>query len=171
MTLLEWPKERSEGLGRSILDLREKLCLCPRCAGLSESEICPICADPGRDERVLCLVAQWDSVLALEETGQYKGKYMILGGVLDPLDGVVPSMLQFPLLNERLREGAVSELILALGATMQAETTASHIKNMLAREHPRVRLTRLAQGMPLGSEVKYIDKETLKQSMAYRQEL
>ena len=171
MTLLQWPGERSRDLGRSILELRERLCLCARCAGLSEAEVCPICADPARDEESLCLVSQWDSVLALEETGLYRGKYLVLGGLLDPLEGVTPAQLEFNRLAERLAEGSVRELILALGTTMQAESTASHIKNMLVRSHPAIRLTRLAQGIPLGAEVKYIDKETLRQSMAYRQDL
>jgi recombination protein RecR len=171
MTLLQWPGERSRELGRSILELRERLCLCSRCAGLSETEVCPICADPARDEESLCLVSQWDSVLALEETGLYRGKYLILGGLLDPLEGIAPAQLEFNRLAERLAEGSVMELILALGTTMQAESTASHVKNMLARSHPSVRLTRLAQGIPLGAEVKFIDKETLRQSMTYRQDI
>lgn len=171
MTLLQWPGERSRELGRSILELRERLCLCSRCAGLSETEVCPICADPARDEESLCLVSQWDSVLALEETGLYRGKYLILGGLLDPLEGIAPAHLEFNRLAERLAEGSVMELILALGTTMQAESTASHVKNMLARSHPSVRLTRLAQGIPLGAEVKFIDKETLRQSMTYRQDI
>lgn len=171
MTLLQWPGERSRELGRSILELRERLCLCSRCAGLSESEVCPICADPARDEESLCLVSQWDSVLVLEETGQYRGKYLILGGLLDPLEGVTPAQLEFNRLAARLAEGSVRELILALGTTMQAESTASHVKNLLVRNHPAVRLTRLAQGIPLGAEVKFIDKETLRQSMTYRQDV
>jgi len=171
MTLLQWPGERSRELGRSILELRERLCLCSRCAGLSETEVCPLCADPARDEESLCLVSQWDSVLALEEMGLYRGKYLILGGLLDPLEGITPAQLEFNRLAERLAEGSVKELILALGTTMQAESTASHVKNMLARNHPDVRLTRLAQGIPLGAEVKFIDKETLRQSLSYRQDI
>jgi len=171
MTLLQWPRERTMDLGRRIGDLRERLCLCSRCGGLSETAVCPVCADPTRGDEELCLVSQWDSVLVLEEAGGFRGRYLILGGLLDPLEGVGAGNLAFGRLAERLREGQVRELVLALGTTLQAETTASHIKNMVARDHPGVRLTRLAQGIPLGSEVKYVDRETLKQSVRYRQDV
>jgi recombination protein RecR len=171
MTLLQWPRERTVDLGRRIGDLREHMCLCSRCGGLSETQVCPVCADPTRGDEELCLVSQWDSVLVLEESGGFRGRYLILGGLLDPLEGVGAGNLAFGRLAERLREGRVRELILALGTTLQAETTASHIKNMVARDHPGVRLTRLAQGIPLGAEVKYVDRETLKQSVRYRQDV
>jgi len=171
MTLLEWPRGRAETLGEGILRLRERLCLCSRCFGLSETSVCPVCADPSRDPQQLCIVAQWDSVMLLEETAQFGGFYLVLGGLLDPLDGVTPGNLRLDALRARLREGDITECILALGATLAAESTASHIKNLLAREFPGVRLTRLAQGIPLGTEVKYVDKETLSQSLRYRQDL
>lgn len=171
MTLLEWPRGRADALGEGILRLRERLCLCTRCAGLSETPVCPICADATRDQGQLCLVAQWDSVLLLEATGQFSGQYLVLGGLLDPLEGVTPGQLRLDALRARLAEGQVTECILALGATLAAEATASHIKNLLDREFPGLRLTRLAQGIPLGAEVKYVDKETLSQSMRFRQDL
>jgi recombination protein RecR len=171
MTLLEWPRGRAENLGEGILRLRERLCLCERCFGLSETPVCPVCADPSRDAAKLCIVSQWDSIMLLEETAQFGGYYLVLGGLLDPLDGVTPGQLRLDALRARLRSGEVEECILALGATLAAESTASHIKNMLAREFPGVRLTRLAQGIPLGAEVKYVDKETLSQSLRYRQDL
>jgi recombination protein RecR len=171
MTLLEWPRARAESLGEGILRLRERLCLCERCGGLSETPVCPVCADPTRDATLLCLVPQWDAVMLLEETNQYAGYYLVLGGLLDPLEGVGPGQLRLDALRARFAEGGVQECILALGATLAAETTASHIKNMLDRDFPGVRLTRLAQGIPLGAEVKYVDKETLSQSMRYRQDL
>jgi recombination protein RecR len=171
MTLLEWPRGRADTLGQAILRLRERLCLCERCAGLSETPVCPICADPARDPSLLCLVPQWDAVLLLEATGQFHGSYLVLGGLLDPLEGVTPGQLRLDALRARLAEGQVRECILALGATLAAEATASHIKNLLDREFPGLRLTRLAQGIPLGAEVKYVDKETLSQSMRYRQDL
>jgi len=171
LTLLKWPKERTQGLGRAIHALRENLCLCSRCAGLAESDPCPICADPARNPEQLCLVSEWDSLLVLEETGLYKGRYLILGGLLAPLDGVDAGSLEIDRLTARLAQGEIQEVILALGTTMEAEATASYLKNLIERHHPAVRLTRLAQGIPLGAEVKYIDKETLKQSMVYRQDL
>jgi recombination protein RecR len=171
MTLLEWPRGRAESLGEGIVRLRERLCLCARCAGLSETPVCPICSDPVRDQSQLCLVAQWDSVLLLESTGQFAGQYLVLGGLLDPLEGVTAGQLRLDALRARLGEGQIRECILALGATLAAEATASHIKNLLDREFPGLRLTRLAQGIPLGAEVKYVDKETLSQSMRYRQDL
>jgi len=171
MTLLEWPRGRAEALGEGILRLRERLCLCSRCFGLSETSLCPVCADPTRTPDQLCVVAQWDSVMLIEETSQFSGHYLVLGGLLDPLEGVTPGQLHLDALRARLAEGTVVECILALGATLAAESTASHIKNLLAREFPGVHLTRLAQGIPLGAEVKYVDKETLSQSMRYRQDL
>jgi recombination protein RecR len=170
MTLLQWPKDRAVDLGQRIRDLRERLCLCSRCRGLTN----PRCAGmrgPARTDEELCLVSQWDSVLVLEETGQYRGRYFVLGGLLDPLEGVGAGSLAFGQLAERLGEGRVRELLLALGTTVQAEATASHIKNMVARDHPGIRLTRLAQGIPLGAEVKYVDRETLRQSVRYRQDV
>ncbi|WP_243363837.1 recombination mediator RecR [Fundidesulfovibrio terrae] len=171
LTLLKWPKERTQLLGRAVHDLRENLFLCSSCAGLAESDPCPICSDPARNAESLCLVSEWDSMLALEETGLYKGRYLILGGLISPLDGVDPSSLEIDRFRRRLSEGAVREVILALGTTLEAEATASYLKNMVERAHPGVRLTRLAQGIPLGAEVKYVDKETLKQSMVHRQDL
>lgn len=170
LALLQMPRPRADAVGQSVLELREKLCLCERCASLAESSPCPICADPARDEDQLCVVAEWDSLLALEEMGLYKGRYLVLGGLVSPLDGVAAEGLQFDLLRRRLAEGEVRELILALGATLDAEATASYVKTM-AEKFPGVTVTRLAQGIPIGGEVKYMDRETLRQSLSFRQKI
>lgn len=169
LTLLKMPDERARGFGRSVIDLRDNLCLCGRCGSLAETSPCELCSDPGRDPAQLCLVAEWDSLLALEEMGVYKGLYMILGGLISPLDGVDACTLEFDRLKARLDTGEVTELILALGATVESESTCSYVKNLLEQGWPGVRVTRLAQGIPMGGEVKYMDKETLKQSLKHRQ--
>ena len=171
LTLLDLPRERAEGVGRSIIELRERLCLCERCACLAESSPCSICSDPARDASSLCLVADWDSMLALEQMGMFKGLYLVLGGLISPLDGVDASRLEFERLRRRLAEGEVRELILALGATLEAEATASHTKNMIEAAFPNVKVSRLAQGIPMGAEVKFMDKETLRQSLLHRQDV
>ncbi|MGE4298723.1 MAG: recombination mediator RecR [Desulfovibrionaceae bacterium] len=171
LTLLKWPEARTRQLGQAVYELRDKLCLCDRCGSLADADPCPICADPRRSPDLLCLVSEWDSLLALEQGGFYKGTYMILGGLLSPLDGVAPEALELDRLRRRLAEGAVREIILALGTTLEAENTASYVKNLVEREYPGIKVSRLAQGIPLGSEVKYIDRETLRQSLLYRQEL
>ena len=171
LTMLKWPEARTRDLGQSIAGLRDKLHLCRRCNGLSATETCAICSNPERDEDLLCLVSEWDSLLVLEDGGFYKGLYMILGGLLAPLDGVDASGLEIGKLRARLAEGRVREVILALGTTLEAENTASYIKGMLEREFPGVRISRLAQGIPLGAEVKYMDRETLRQSLVHRQEV
>lgn len=169
LALLKLPREQAEAVGRSVLTLRERLCLCSTCASLAESDPCPICADPGRDRGQLCVVSEWDSLLALEEMGLFRGTYLVLGGLLSPLDGVGPQALEFDLLRRRLASGEVRELILALGSTLDAENTASHIKNMAAQHYAAVSVSRLAQGIPMGAEVKYMDRETLRQSLMHRQ--
>ncbi len=171
LALLKMPREQAAAVGQSVLHLRERLCLCRTCASLAEEDPCPICADGSRDRGQLCLVAEWDSLLALEEMNLFRGTYLVLGGLLSPLDGVGPSGLEFDLLRRRLGSGEVRELILALGATLDAENTASHVKNIVAQGFPGITISRLAQGIPMGAEVKYMDRETLRQSLLHRQAL
>lgn len=171
LTLLKMPPEKSRNVGGSIIELRESLCMCEECASLAESSPCALCSDPSRDRSRLCLVSEWDALLVLEEMGMFKGRYLVLGGLISPLDGVEPAQLEFDRLRRHLCSGEIKELILALGATMDAENTASHVKNMVTREFPGITVTRLAQGIPMGGEVKYMDKETLRQSLLYRQDV
>lgn len=167
MTLLKWPEAETRRLGQNIHALRDSLHLCARCGGLSASDPCAICADTARSRDTLCLVTEWDSMLTLEEGGFYRGHYLILGGLLGPQEG--PPDLER--LDRRLAEGEVRELILALGATVEAENTAAYVRETVRRRFPALRVSRLAQGIPLGAEVKYMDKETLRQSLRFRQEL
>jgi recombination protein RecR len=171
MSLLQWPVAETRRLGASIHDLRDNLHLCSRCGGLAATDPCPICTDPARSPDTLCLVAEWDSMLTMEEGGFYHGQYLILGGLLAPLEQMNAEALHIDRLLARLREGQVTELVLALGATAEAENTASYVCNQVRVHAPQVHLSRLAQGIPLGAEVKFMDKETLKQSMRFRQVL
>lgn len=169
LTILKWPENRARDLGKAVYELRDRLCFCERCNGLADSSPCSLCSDLSRDPAQLVLVAEWDSLLAMENGGFFRGHYMILGGLLDPLEGGGPSGLELDRLKSRLAEGEVRELILGLGTTMDAENTASYIHSLVSGEFPEVKVTRLAQGIPLGAEVKYVDKETLKQSLLHRQ--
>ena len=168
MTLLKWPESETRRLGRSISELRDRLCLCARCGALSDTDPCSICADPARQEAVLCVVTEWDSLLVLEDGGFFKGRYFILGGLLSPLDSMAEH-LELERLFARLGENRVEEVVLALGATVEAENTAVFVRNLLRSRFPRVQVSRLAQGIPLGAEVRFMDRETLRQSLQYRQ--
>lgn len=171
MTFLKWPEAETRRLGRSIHDLRDNLHLCSECGALTEADPCSVCRDPARTEESLCLVADWDSMLAIENGGFYHGRYFILGGMLAPLDNADRDSLELDKLDARLQRGEVTELILALGATVEAENTASFIRTRVHARFPSIRITRLAQGIPLGAEVRFMDKDTLQQSLRYRQEL
>ena len=168
MTLLKWPEAETRRLGKGIHDLRDNLHLCSRCGGLSATDPCDICKDENRSRDTLCLVNEWDSMLTLDEGGFYHGQYMILGGLLAPLANMDSDSLDLDRLISRLEEGEIHELILALGATIDAENTASFIRNLVRKRFPHIRVSRLAQGIPLGAEVKYMDRETLRQSLQYR---
>ncbi|MFO7816392.1 MAG: recombination mediator RecR [Thermodesulfobacteriota bacterium] len=169
MTLLKWPEENARNMGRSIAELRDNLCICSECRTLSDCDPCSICSDPARNTGQLCIVAEWDSVLNMEEIGLYRGKYFVLGGLLSPLDGVSSQNLEFSALRRRLAGEDIQEVILALGTIMEAENTGSYLRTMLENEFPDLSLTRLAQGIPVGTELKYIDRDTLRQSLEHRQ--
>ena len=170
MTLLKWPESQTRRLGQAVFELRDRLGLCARCGALADQDPCPICADPARQETMLCVVAEWDSMLTMEGGGFFKGRYFILGGLLSPLDNMDADGLELERLFARLGEGAVEEVVLALGATVEAENTAAFVRNLLTSRFPSVRVSRLAQGIPLGAEVKFMDRETLRQSLQYRQQ-
>lgn len=171
MMFLKWPESETRRLGQAIYELRDKLHLCFSCGALTDGELCSVCSDTERVDEFLCLVSEWDSMVTLEEGGFFQGKYLILGGLLAPLDNMNTDTLELERLTNRLTEGRIKEVILALGATIEAETTATFIRNFILQHFPHIRITRLAQGIPLGAEVKFMDKETLRQSLQYRQEL
>lgn len=171
MTLLKWPEPETRRLGMGIAELRDSLHLCSRCGALTETDPCPVCSDPTRTTDMLCVVAEWDSMLTLEEGAFYRGRYFILGGLMAPLDNMNADVLELDRLDKRLAEGEISEVVLALGATLEAENTASLLRSRLGRAFPNIRVSRLAQGIPLGAEVKFMDRETLRQSLQFRQEL
>ncbi len=170
MVFLKWPESETRRLGKAIHDLRDDLRLCSRCGGLTANDPCVVCSDPRREESTLCLVAEWDSMLTLEEGGIYNGHYLILGGLLQSGSSNTEG-LELQKLSSRLSEGNVHELVLGLGTTIEADTTGFYIRNLVQKNFPHIKVTRLAQGIPLGSEVKFMDKETLRQSLQFRQEL
>lgn len=161
-------KKRSEGLAlATALDeamRRIKACQC--CFGLSEDDICAICLDTRRDEQKLCVVEQVSDVVAIEQSGHYDGRYFVLGGHLSPLDGVNARDLHMDALVARLNQNLVAELILATGATAEGQTTAYFIYDIAKSLVPTI--TRLAQGIPMGGELGYVDGLTLSQAMQNR---
>lgn len=171
MTLLVWPDGDTRRLGRSILELRDRLHVCSMCGAVADSDPCSICKDPDRQEDLLCVVPEWDSLLAMEAGGFFRGRYCILGGLLSPLDNMDGGKLRLERLLDRLKTGHVREVVLALGATVEAENTATFLRGLIRKYAPGVRVSRLAQGIPLGAEVKFMDHETLRQSLQFRQPL
>ncbi len=169
--LLEIPEHKVRSLGESIISLRENLTICERCGGFADRSPCDICLDPTRDDSKLCVVSDWDGLMLFETTKIFKGRYLILGGLLSPLEGKNPEHLRIGLLKKRLSEGKVQEVILALGSTKDAELTESFLRDLIVSNYPHIQLTRLAQGIPVGLELKYVDHESLKQSIRYRQKL
>lgn len=169
MVLLKWPADETRSFGESIARLRDELHLCDRCGALCESRLCHICTDPARQDDLLCVVPDWDSLLAIEAGRFFHGRYVILNGLISPLDNMPSDALEIDRLERILSEGRVTEVVFALGATVEADATASFIKARINAGFPGIQVTRLAQGIPLGQEVKSTDGETLRQALKYRQ--
>lgn len=170
MRLLEWPESDTKRLGANITALRDDLALCPSCGGISSNgNLCEICQDATRSKSLMCIVAEWDGMLALEAGGFYNGQYYVLGGL--PRPGARDIFLDKERFLKRMADREIREVILALGSTIDAENAATFIRDMLRQHYPHIVTSRLAQGMPLGAEVKHMDQETLRQSMQHRQTL
>lgn len=164
--LLRREEREVTALGESLIRLRRDICYCKRCHNICESELCAICASPRRDSRTVCVVENVKDVMSIENTGQYNGVYHVLGGLISPIDGIGPDSLEINSLIERVAQGDVDEVILALSSTMEGDTTNFYIYRRLG--NMPVKLTQLARGMSVGNEIEYTDEITLGRSLLNR---
>ncbi len=164
--ILHSPLKEAEQLAAGILDIRQKVRICSLCFALSETETCHTCSDPSRNTSLLCVVEQPADMVAIEKSGSFKGLYHVLSGVLSPMNGVGPDNIRIRELIERTREGKIKEIILATGTSVEGEATASYIAQCLLR-YP-VKVTRIASGVPIGGDLKYVDQVTLRRAMETR---
>ena len=151
----------------TIARMRQEVKHCSVCHNISDSDVCPICSDPRRDTTTICVVENIQDVMAVENTQQYQGLYHVLGGVISPMDGVGPADLEIESLVERVRQGGVKEVILALSSTMEGDTTNFYIFRKLA-PYTEVKLTIIARGISVGDELEYTDEVTLGRSILNR---
>ncbi|MCD4669700.1 MAG: recombination mediator RecR [Actinomycetia bacterium] len=167
--LLKLPPKQIDDFARSLVEMKEKVKFCSICRNLSEEDICHICRDGSRDQEKICIVEEVGDVTILEKTGQYRGLYHILGGLLSPIENIGPAELRIPRLMERIKKNKVSEVIIALNPTVEGESTAMYIKKMATPLG--VRLTMLASGLPVGGDLEYADEITIGRALADRREI
>ena len=165
--LLKQPREEAARLARAVAALGERVRSCSRCGNLTEADPCAICADPRRDQATVCVVEEASDVMAIERAGEYRGVYHVLGGRLSPLDGVGPEQLSIAALARRVGNGGgVREVILATNSSVEGEATAHYVERVV--QAAGVGVSRLARGLPVGSELEYADGETIAQAIAAR---
>jgi recombination protein RecR len=166
--LLQVPNEEGLALARAIEEVKARVRFCRQCGNLTEEELCPICLDGRRDRTTICVVEQPVDVVSLERTAEYRGLYHVLGGALSPLDGVEPQHLRIDELLQRVQDDGVREVVLATNPNATGEATASYLADRL---RGRVRVTRLASGLPVGGDLEYADEVTLGRALAGRREM
>ena len=164
--LLKLPKENTSHLTKALNDLREQINFCTSCHNLSDVPLCEICSNPARDDSMLCVVEDIRDVIAIENTGQFKGYYHVLGGIISPIDGIGPKDLNLDSLEQKVKQGKLKEIIFALSATMEADTTNFYIFKILAPYE--IKTSAIARGIPVGDELEYTDEVTLGRSILKR---
>jgi recombination protein RecR len=169
--LLNQSKEYLESLGEKIKNLPKIFKTCSVCFNFSEDDPCAICRAPNRDKSVLCVVATPQDLSIVESTGEFKGIYHVLGGVLNPLEGITADKLRIKELLERINKNGIKEIILALNPDMQGETTMLYLKKMIQTIKKPIKVTRLARGLPVGGTVEYADEVTLSDALKDRKEI
>jgi recombination protein RecR len=168
--LLKQPNEHADRLARAVNAVAEKIRSCAVCGNLTEEDPCAICSDTRRDPSIVCVVEEASDIGAIERSGEYEGLYHVLGGHLSPLDGVGPEDLRIESLRDRLANGSgVQEVILATNPSMEGEVTATYVRRML--DEMKVRVTRIALGLPVGGDLEYADRVTIAQALLARREM
>lgn len=167
--VLRAPREDAERLAQAIFDVKDKLGLCAICNNISDAEQCPYCRDPNRDRTVICVVEEPHNILPVETTRTFEGLYHVLHGAVSPLRGIGPEQLRIKSLVERLGSGDVREVILATNPTVEGEATAAYLSRLL--KPLGVRVTRIAMGIPVGSDLEFADEVTMSKSLENRREM
>jgi recombination protein RecR len=167
--LLRAPQEDALRLAEAIRAVKERVRFCSACGNFAEADPCLLCTDERRDDQIVCVVEQPGDVLAFERTGQFKGRYHVLGGALSPLDGTHPDNLRIRELLNRLREGRIQEVIIATNPNVAGEATSMYLSRLLAPLG--VKVTRIARGVPMGSDLEYSDLVTLARALEGRREV
>jgi recombination protein RecR len=153
-------------LAQALLDLKGKVSLCQRCFAFADEDLCPLCANPARQTGVIMVVADPGDLLAIEKVGWYQGRYHVLGGVLSPLEGVGPDDLRIRELLDRIKQEDITEVILALNPNLEGEATTTYLSQEL--KPLGVKVSRIAYGLPMGGDIKYADRDTLREALNYR---
>jgi recombination protein RecR len=167
--LLRVPREDAERLAQALLDVKDKLTLCAECNNISDSELCLYCRDPHRDHSLLCVVEEPHNILPVETTNTFRGVYHVLHGAISPLRGIGPEQLKIKGLVDRVHNGELQEIILATNPTVEGEATAVYLSRLLKPLGPRV--TRIAMGIPVGSDLEFADEVTMSRSLENRREM
>lgn len=170
MHLLRMECDSVDGMTRAIDRFRHDIKHCQRCNNLSDTELCPICQDQERDRSTICVVEQVADLLSIENTHQYRGLYHVLGGVISPMQGIAPSDLKIDLLCERIAEGEIREVILAISTSVEGETTLFYLMSRL-RQFPDLKVTTIARGIGFGDELEYVDELTITHALMNRRTL
>ena len=166
--LLRVPKDEAAALAGAIADVKERVRFCSECGNLTEEDVCAICRDTRRDQAVVCVVEQPADLISVERTHEYRGLYHVLGGALSPIDGVEPEHLRIGQLLQRVERNGIQEVVLATNPNMTGEATAAYLADRL---RGRVRVTRLASGLPVGGDLEYADEVTLGRALSGRREM
>lgn len=166
-SLINTSKDYNTLLATSISEIQDKVRPCSICGAFTETDPCPICSDPMRDRTQLCIVEQPQDVITIQSSGAYNGMFHVLGGAINPLNGVGPENLRFKELLKRIEEGAFTEIIIATNPTEEGDTTALYIRHIL-KDNQNLNLTRLASGLPIGGDLEYADRITLTRSFRGR---
>lgn len=168
-SVLDMSNEDAEALSQAILDAKAKIHLCPICQNLTDREICAICDDESRDRSTICVVSDVRTVLAMEKVREYRGQYHVLHGVISPLSGITPDQLKIKELLARLNDGEVKEVIVATNADVEGETTAMYLARILRPLD--IKVTRLAYGISVGTDIEYADEITLYRALQGRRDV
>ena len=164
--LLRQPNSRATGLGNAIINLVNEIKYCKECHNFSDYDVCEICSSTKRNSDLICIVEDVRDVIAIENTGKYTGKYLILGGKISPMEGIGPHHLNIPSIERKVKEGSVSEFIFALSATMEGDTTAYYIYKKF--KNSPVKFSSIARGISVGDELEYADEISLGRSIINR---
>ena len=167
--IISMPEESAERLAGAIVDARKNICYCSRCCTLTDSQFCPICSDPSRDQKTIMVVENSRDSAAYEKTGQYHGLYHVLQGAISPAMGIGPSDIRLKELMQRLQAEEIGEVIVATNSTLEGETTAMYISKLI--KPTGIRVSRIASGVPVGGDLEYIDEVTLLKALENRKEL